>query len=89
MLTMKWRDVKQNGAGRLEELKKADPFAVFSLKRGTDLADIKRAYRQMVTTYHPDKADPFMKDYCVEMLKIINRAMAQIEQEYRKRVSAE
>ena len=86
---MKWRDVKLNGAGRLADLKKADPYAVFNVQRGADLAAIKRAYRQMVTTYHPDKADPFMKDYCVEMLKIINRAMARIEQEYRARVSAE
>ena len=41
------------------------------------------AYRLMVKTYHPDKADPFMRSYCEEMLKIVNRAMARIESEYR------
>ena len=64
----------------MDALKQADPYAVFNLKPGADLATIKQAYRNLVRTYHPDKADPFMKDYCVEMLKIINRAMARLEE---------
>lgn len=80
---MKWRDLNQGVAKRLEELKNADPYAVFSVQRGADLPAIKRAYRLMVRTYHPDRADPFMRSYCVEVLKIINRAMARIENEYR------
>lgn len=79
---MKWRDLK-SGAQRLDVLQKADPYALFSVERGAALSDIKAAYRLMVKTYHPDKADPFMRSYCEEMLKIINRAMARIENEYR------
>lgn len=79
---MKWRDLK-NGAQRLDVLQKADPYALFSVERGASLSDIKAAYRLMVKTYHPDKADPFMRSYCEKMLKIINRAMARIESEYR------
>ena len=83
---MKWRDLNPNTAGRLDELKKADPYALFSVARGADLSSIKQAYRLMVRTYHPDKADPFMRSYCDEVLKIINRAMARIEDEYRNGV---
>ena len=80
---MKWRDLNQGGAKRLDELKKADPYALLSVQRGAELSAVKRAYHLMVKTYHPDKADPFMRSYCVEVLKIINRAMARIEDEYR------
>jgi DnaJ-class molecular chaperone len=82
IITMKWRDLNQT-SGRLEKLRTADPYALFAVDRGADLSAIKRAYRTMVMTYHPDKADPFMRPYCDEILKIINRAMARIEDEYR------
>jgi DnaJ-class molecular chaperone len=82
IITMKWRDLNQT-PGRLEELRKADPYTLFAVDRGADLPAIKRAYRNLVMTYHPDKADPFMRSYCDEVLKIINRAMARIEDEYR------
>ena len=62
-----------------------DPYAAYwealELEPGADLDAIKRAYREMVRTYHPDKADPFMRSYCGEALKIINAAMARIEDE--------
>ena len=77
---MKWRDVSP-GAARLEDLRKADPYAVLGVERGAELSAIKHAYREKVRTYHPDKADSFMRTHCDEMLKIINRAMARIEAE--------
>jgi curved DNA-binding protein CbpA len=77
---MKWRDISP-GAARLEDLRKADPYAVLGIARGADLSAIKTAYRILVRTYHPDKADAFMRAHCDEMLKIINRAMARIEAE--------
>ena len=78
---MKWRDVSP-GAARLEDLRKADPYAVLGVNRGAELSAIKHAYRALVRTYHPDKADSFMRAHCDEMLKIINRAMARIESEH-------
>ena len=78
---MKWRDVSP-GAARLEDLRKADPYAVLGVERGAELSAIKHAYREKVRTYHPDKADSFMRAHCDEMLKIINRAMARIEAEH-------
>jgi DnaJ-domain-containing protein 1 len=95
---MKWRDLSQSTSGqktsgqassgpstgqRVAEMKQTDPYALLKVERGADLADIKRAYRGLVKTYHPDQADPFMRTYCLEVLKIINRAMAHIEREYR------
>jgi DnaJ-domain-containing protein 1 len=80
---MKWRDVNQ-GAQRLHELKNADPYALFNVESSTDLPDIRRAYRAMVSTYHPDRADPFMRPYCDEILKILNAAMARIEREHKR-----
>lgn len=84
---MKWRDLNQNTGQntgqRVAEMKDSDPYALFKVERGADLAEIKRIYRSMVKTYHPDHADPFMRPHCLEVLKIINRAMAHIEREYR------
>jgi len=82
---MKWRELNQSPASRLDQMRKANPYALFGVARGADLAEIKRAYREMVRTYHPDKADPFMRSYCGEALKIINDAMARIEGDYRAR----
>ena len=78
---MKWRELNQGSATRLGEMRKADPYALFGVTRATDLLEIKRAYREMIRTYHPDKADPFMRSTCNEALKIINAAMARIERE--------
>ncbi len=82
---MKWRELNQGSATRLEQMRKIDPYALFGVARGADLIEIKRAYHEMVRTYHPDKADPFMRSTCDEALKIINEAMARIEREYRAR----
>lgn len=82
---MKWRELNQGSATRLEQMRKVDPYTLFGVARGADLPEIKRAYHEMVRTYHPDKADPFMRSYCGEALKIINKAMARIEGEYRTR----
>ena len=76
---MKWRDLNRGPTTRLDEMRKVDPYALFGLARGAALDDVKRAYREMVKTYHPDKADPFMRSYCGEALQIINDALAQIE----------
>jgi len=32
-----------------------DPFSVLNVRRGATLDEIKRAYRDMLTKYHPDK----------------------------------
>jgi DnaJ-class molecular chaperone len=80
---MKWRELNQNPVQRVAAMKDSDPYALFKVERGADLTEIKRVYRGLVKTYHPDHADPFMRPYCDEVLKIINRAMAHIEREYR------
>ncbi len=82
---MKWRELKQGPVGRLDQMRKVDPYALFGVARGAALDEVKRAYREMVRTYHPDKADPFMRSHCGEALKIINDAMARIETDYRTR----
>jgi DnaJ-domain-containing protein 1 len=60
-------EVARSEAGlcdRLDQMRKADPYALFGVTRDTDLPKIKRAYREMVSTYHPDKADPFLCAFC-------------------------
>lgn len=78
---MKWRELNR-GPARLEQMRKIDPYVLFGVAQGADLIEVKRAYRELVKTYHPDKADPFMQSYCGEALKIINAAMARIEQQH-------
>lgn len=81
---MKWRELKQGPAGRLGQMRNVDPYVLFGVSKDAELAEIKRAYREMVKTYHPDKADPFMRSHCEEALKIINAAMARIEQQHER-----
>ncbi len=84
---MKWRELPQttgqNIGQRVREMTQSDPYALFNVVRGAEMAEIKRIYRGLVKTYHPDHADPFIRPHYAEILKIINRAMAHIEREYR------
>ena len=36
--------------------------------------EIKRAFREIVKVYHPDKSDPFMKAHNREVFKLLNAA---------------
>lgn len=57
-----------------------DPYKVLGVDRNASDADIKKAYRDMVKKYHPDKyADSDLKDLASDKLKEVNAAYAEIQ----------
>lgn len=52
-----------------------DPYEVLGVSRGADQAEIKKAYRELVQKYHPDKyAGNPLEDLAQEKMKEINEA---------------
>ncbi len=57
-----------------------DPYSVLGVSRSASDGEIKKAYRELVKKYHPDKyADESMKNLASEKLKQINAAYDEIQ----------
>ena len=70
---MKWKDIKKYSS-HLEELKRMSPHELLGLSENATPSQIKSAYRKKVKTYHPDKTDPFMREFSQEYTKLIIQA---------------
>jgi len=71
---MKWKNIENKYSSHLEKLRNLSPYELFELDSQVSKTELKRRYLEKVKTYHPDKADKFMEDYCQEVMKIINSA---------------
>lgn len=79
-----WQDITPGYKSRLDKLRAMTPYELLDVATGVSLAELKNAYRKKVLTHHPDKNDPFMKQYAEEYTKLINLAYEQIKREVSK-----
>ena len=79
---MKWRNIENTYVERLEELKRLTPYELLEVDRSSSMVQIKKAYRKKISLYHPDRTDPFMKEYSEEVVKLLNIAIETLKKEH-------
>lgn len=82
---MKWKNRSPLFSDELSRLKGQEPHELLALSPRAGLTDIKRAYRRMVMTYHPDRADPFMRRHNGQVTRLINAAYARLISQWKER----
>lgn len=63
-------------AGALQTLMKKDYYEILGLKKEASESDIKKAYRKLALTHHPDRVAPEKKKEAEEKFKEISEAYA-------------
>jgi curved DNA-binding protein CbpA len=79
---MKWTELKKGYENQLERLASTDPYQLLGVPHEVSATALRRAYLDMVKAYHPDHADPFVKEHHQEILKLINAAFNRIRKEH-------
>ena len=78
---IKWRDIAKDYQSWLSALESMTPYEILGVERGVTPSDLKAAYLKKLKTHHPDKNDPFMKNFANQYSKIINAAYERIKNE--------
>lgn len=78
---MQWTNKKGPVQNKLDEMRAKTPHEILGVADMASELEIKTRYRELVKTYHPDAADPFMRSYAEEALKIINDAYDRLTKE--------
>jgi curved DNA-binding protein CbpA len=71
---MKWRERNPFLSNELSRLKDLEPHELLNVEPGASVEQIKKAYRELVKVYHPDKSSAFMRGHNKEVMKLINQA---------------
>ena len=78
---MRWREISPELTNEIKRLKSLKPRELLSVNIDATSDEIKSAYRRLAKVYHPDKADPFMRKYNEEVMKLINAAYEKLNNE--------
>lgn len=76
---MRWKDIEPGYENKLEKMSTMAPHEILGIGPDADQAEIKAAYKQLVKSYHPDRADAFMMRHDQEVLKLINAAFEKLK----------
>ena len=66
------------------EMPAIDPWMVLGIHKGAELDEVKKAYRALITQYHPDKVShlaPEFKKLAEERSREINIAYTMLEKQ--------
>jgi DnaJ-class molecular chaperone len=80
---MKWKNRNPKLSSELTRLSRLTPNELLGVPVDASLDEIKKAYRQMIKVYHPDKSDPFMKAYNEQVVILINNAYKHITSRFK------
>jgi preprotein translocase subunit Sec63 len=75
---MKWKNRSSQLSDELTRLNGMDPHELLSIARDAGAEDVKGAYRRLVKVYHPDKADPFMRNHNEQVIRLVNAAYEKL-----------
>ena len=76
---MKWKNIDLSYKDRVTQLSRLSPYELLGVSEGCSAEELKLAYRCLIKTYHPDRADPFMSRQCEEIIKLINAAYDRLK----------
>ncbi|RMF96827.1 MAG: DUF1232 domain-containing protein [Candidatus Schekmanbacteria bacterium] len=68
-----YEDLRKNGGKKI-----FDPYEVLNVKRGANEEEIKKAYREMLAKYHPDKVSHLGE----ELQKLAHEKVIEIKKAY-------
>jgi DnaJ like chaperone protein len=72
---MKWVPLSQETGEAFYERQSAKPaHELLGVSESATDAELTRAYRRLVSKYHPDRLDPFLKAYSDRLMRLINAA---------------
>jgi DnaJ-class molecular chaperone len=75
---VKWKNRNVRLSDELARLRTLSAHELLNVGYQATAAEVQRAYHILVKVYHPDKADSFMRRHNEEVLKLINKAYAEI-----------
>ncbi|EGR2449323.1 J domain-containing protein [Vibrio cholerae] len=84
---MKWTDIDTTQRGynsELDLLKNQTPHERLGIPVNATLAEAKKAYKEKIRLYHPDRTDNFMSKYSSEVVKLLNDAIKRIKKTHGK-----
>ena len=78
---MKWNELKSGYDGILDRLRNSEPHEVLGVPRDASRDEIRKAYREKISSTHPDRSSEFMKATDEEVAKLLNMAYKKLMKE--------
>lgn len=78
---MRWKNRIPRLSEEISRLSELSPHELLNISPDSSIQEIKIAYRKMIKVYHPDKADPFLKNYNERVTKLLNTAFYELMKE--------